>query len=77
MNPPWVEIPDIPWGSVGWRMGYAEDTADGRPSTPLAYNDSTNGAGVGRTGVGDFGGPGDTPGPSQSRPQLETTLGEL
>ena len=23
-NPPWIEFPDIPWGSVGWRMGFGE-----------------------------------------------------
>ena len=25
MNPVWVEFPDIPWGSIGWRMGAGED----------------------------------------------------
>ncbi len=25
MNPVWVEFPDIPWGSIGWRMGTGED----------------------------------------------------
>jgi hypothetical protein len=25
MNPVWVEFPQIPWGSVGWRMGHGED----------------------------------------------------
>jgi hypothetical protein len=24
MNPVWKEFPDIPWGSVGWRMGHGE-----------------------------------------------------
>ena len=24
MNPVWVEFPNIPWGSVGWRMGWGE-----------------------------------------------------
>lgn len=24
MSPLWVEHPDIPWGSVGWRMGWGE-----------------------------------------------------
>ena len=24
MSPPWVKHPDIPWGSVGWRMGWGE-----------------------------------------------------
>jgi hypothetical protein len=24
INPPWIEFPDIPWGSVGWRMGFGE-----------------------------------------------------
>lgn len=24
MNPLWVEFPDIPWGSLGWRMGFGE-----------------------------------------------------
>lgn len=24
MNPPWVEFPDIPMGSAGWRMGHGE-----------------------------------------------------
>jgi hypothetical protein len=23
-KPPWIEFPDIPWGSVGWRMGSGE-----------------------------------------------------
>jgi hypothetical protein len=23
-NPPWVEFPDIPMGSLGWRMGFGE-----------------------------------------------------
>jgi hypothetical protein len=25
MNPVWVEFPDIPWGSIGWRMGHGEE----------------------------------------------------
>ena len=25
MNPPWKQHPDIPWGSIGWRMGPGED----------------------------------------------------
>lgn len=25
MNPVWIEFPNIPWGSVGWRMGCGED----------------------------------------------------
>lgn len=25
MKPPWVEHPDIPIGSIGWRMGYGEE----------------------------------------------------
>ena len=25
MNPVWIEFPDIPWGSIGWRMGAGED----------------------------------------------------
>lgn len=25
MNPVWKEFPDIPWGSIGWRMGPGED----------------------------------------------------
>lgn len=24
MNPPWIEFPDIPMGSAGWRMGHGE-----------------------------------------------------
>lgn len=24
LRPPWIEFPDIPWGSVGWRMGFGE-----------------------------------------------------
>jgi hypothetical protein len=24
MKPLWVEFPDIPWGSAGWRMGFGE-----------------------------------------------------
>jgi len=24
MNPLWIEYPDIPWGSIGWRMGGGE-----------------------------------------------------
>lgn len=25
MKPLWVEFPHIPWGSIGWRMGWGED----------------------------------------------------
>jgi hypothetical protein len=25
MEPPWIKHPDIPLGSIGWRMGYGED----------------------------------------------------
>jgi hypothetical protein len=28
MNPPWIEFPDIPPGSIGWRMGAGEDYID-------------------------------------------------
>ncbi|MEG4477711.1 hypothetical protein [Microcoleus sp. M2_C2] len=24
MNPVWIEFPNIPWGSLGWRMGFGE-----------------------------------------------------
>lgn len=27
MQPPWVERPEIPFMSIGWRMGYGEDYA--------------------------------------------------
>lgn len=25
MNPIWIEFPNIPWGSAGWRMGWGEE----------------------------------------------------
>jgi hypothetical protein len=25
LAPPWLEFPQIPWGSIGWRMGAGED----------------------------------------------------
>ncbi len=25
MEPPWAAFPDIPYGSIGWRMGHGED----------------------------------------------------
>lgn len=24
LRPPWIELPEIPWGSAGWRMGFGE-----------------------------------------------------
>lgn len=24
-DPPWLVFPDIPWGSIGWRMGDGEE----------------------------------------------------
>lgn len=24
LNPPWNQFPQIPWGSIGWRMGHGE-----------------------------------------------------
>lgn len=24
LNPPWIEFDRIPWGSIGWRMGFGE-----------------------------------------------------
>jgi hypothetical protein len=24
MNPVWIQFPQIPWGSIGWRMGFGE-----------------------------------------------------
>ncbi len=28
MQPPWNMYPDLPRGSIGWRMGYGEDYYD-------------------------------------------------
>jgi hypothetical protein len=25
MKPPWAAHPELPFGSIGWRMGYGED----------------------------------------------------
>ena len=28
MIPPWQQFPEIPFGSIGWRMGYGEEFWD-------------------------------------------------